>query len=102
MKSSLKEFCGTHKGIFIFIPLLGIIFFGAYKLWKNTKTEPLKNEMHCAQYIYYNPIKRIIDTAYSPIIIYGDSIINLTTPMGKTWSSKDFLSMKNVKKMMYQ
>jgi len=36
-----------------------------------------------------------MDTAYSQIVTYGDSIVDITTPNGKTWWAKDFVTRED-------
>jgi len=61
----------------------------------NKKQPPLTNENQCAEFIYYDPQHKNIDTAYSNVVMYGDSLVNFTSPMGITYSSRDIIDEKD-------
>lgn len=76
-----------------------ILFFIAFVIYKcNTipPPPPSKNETHCAQFVYFNSSTHKIDTTYSPILTYNDSIVNITTPTGKVWWAKDFVVREDI------
>lgn len=84
--------------IFTYV-FVAIVFGGiGYLIFRNsgTSNEVSKNETNCAQFIYYNPTTKQIDTSYSPITIYEDSIVNIQAPLGGLFRAKDFLTTDDV------
>lgn len=57
---------------------------------------PPRNETWSAQLIYFNHQKHSIDTTYSSVVMYEDSIVNFKTPTGRIWMAKEFLENSEI------
>lgn len=86
----------TVKGIFGIIIFLAIGFVIFKACTRPSVYPPPKNEIHCAQYIYFNSGLHKMDTIYSPITMFDDSIVNITTPQGKVFWAKDFVDKQSI------
>jgi hypothetical protein len=61
-----------------------------------SRSNQIRNETHCAQFMFFSADAHKIDTGYFPVVMYNDSIVNITTPQGKTWWAKDFIDNQSI------
>jgi hypothetical protein len=50
-----------------------------------------KNEYKCATIVYFNHAIKNLDTAYSNVVLYDDSLTSFTDPYGNKITPKDFV-----------
>jgi hypothetical protein len=83
--------------IFWVIIILGGISGGGYLIYSHRDiTTPLKNETHCAQFIYFDSTSHKMDTGYYPVTMYDDSIVNITTSKGTVWWANNFVDNQEI------
>lgn len=70
--------------ISVIVIIIGVIYDYA------TPAPPIKNEIKCAQVIFFNTNIHKFDTTYNQSVYYDDSLVYFTDQLGNKWYPKSF------------